>query len=184
MGCDFKIVIEVLHRGKWIPIVLFGTKTPCGGFPLTSATFDLYKQIEIKGDYCANDSKISPGEDVEEFILGIFESSRDKKNQGEIKNDNKHEEDEDDEEEYEVKQDDEKPFLYYSCSQFEKLISLIKPLSYAENMIALNLPQMAMMMPRSSPENDYQYLEMMKPMSHWMKLAKSVLPVIINVIFG
>ena len=37
MGCDFTLRIEILVGGVWIPVLNFGTKTGCGGYPLAEA---------------------------------------------------------------------------------------------------------------------------------------------------
>jgi hypothetical protein len=177
MGCDFDFVIEALHHGKWIPIIYLGTKTKCGGFPLALATFDLYTKSLIKGDYHrSNQNKISKEETVAAVIMGIVADSRKKSRKAKKGKKRK--------KSCNVDLEEEKPLLFYSKSQFESLISNIKPLSYMEGMLSAKFPQLAAMK-RLDGDPDYGhgnlYKAMMKPVPEWMELAKSALPTDVEV---
>ena len=52
MGCDFEIEIHVLYGSVWVPILFFGTKTRCGGWPLCKAVFEVKKvHNNVDGNY-------------------------------------------------------------------------------------------------------------------------------------
>jgi hypothetical protein len=171
MGCDFNFVIEVLHHGKWIPIIYLGTKTSCGGFPLALATFDLYTKTLIKGDYHRNDKNmISKDEKVAEVIMGVARDTEKKRKGKKGKTAKK------------VQVNEEKPLLYYSKDHFERLLSEIKPLIYMEGMMRAVDPQLALLsssLRPGDPDHGYgnYYKAIMQPIPGWMELAKSALPV-------
>ncbi len=51
MGCDYTLLIQVLHGSVWVTIVRFGTKTRCGGFPLCPAMRLVARKKGIVGNY-------------------------------------------------------------------------------------------------------------------------------------
>jgi hypothetical protein len=164
MGCDFDLIIEVLYYGKWVPIVFFGTKTSCYGFPLTTATFKLYQETNIHGDYKRKEERLSKDVDVVQFILGLSETDRMTfANKLPVAEEEKEvwviERSEESETEYqEYLENKSKSFLYYSLSEFQKLVNFIQPLGEPQS------------------DQDHLYINMMTPVPLWMNLAKSSLP--------
>ena len=51
MGCDYEIEIHVLYGSVWVPILFFGTKTGCGGWPLCKAVFKAKEVHNVDGNY-------------------------------------------------------------------------------------------------------------------------------------
>jgi hypothetical protein len=168
MGCDFDILIQVLHRSCWITIVNLGTKTSCGGFPLCNATRKLFQTKGFCGDYGAQfpilDSKIN----AEDIILSQQLSKKTVEVQIEAvetlsdetieqKNEDANEEDEGEKEEEEEEEDRQNCFLYYSRDQFEELIKLIDPLE-------------------NDAHNFRLYNKIMEPVPMWCEMALTALP--------
>jgi len=163
MGCDFDIYIQVMYGNTWVTIVSFGTKTRCGGYPLTEATTRLYKKTLIHGDYHANDPVVHDEKsEAIKLILNHNEQQEDghvAKKARRNEADNKEEADEeagegDEDDEYEYKSE---LFLYYSREQFQKLLRYIDPM-------------------KEDRHNAYLYNKLMAPVPLWMDMAKSALP--------
>jgi hypothetical protein len=179
MGCDFELQIQVFIGGKWVPVVFFGTKTGCGGFPLGNATRTLYKKKLFKGDYRRNDP-VSFEYKKSLLQMGLCETEKaEEGGPKEIKNDvledivnenqkEKIQEEKAAEEDYEALSEDEeeaeyyarkyRSFLFYSIEQFQELILCIEPLPNCE----VNYSRL--------------YIDTMKPVPKWMEMAKSIWP--------
>jgi hypothetical protein len=166
MSCEFDLIIEVLHKGKWVPIVFFETKTRIYGFPLTTATFKLYQATGIHGNYRRGDPKLSKDVDAVQFLLGLSESEKltfaselpvqEEEEEEWIIHPPRSEQEEIEYQEYLANKPNN--FLYYSISEFEKLVSFIQPIDEANS------------------DQVHEYINMMKPVPRWMKLAKSSFP--------
>jgi len=153
MGCDFIIKIQVLHGNSWVTIISFGAKTSCGGFPLTKAPKTLYKKTLIHGDYHRDDPIMMEENNDDEIIVKIVESSEPKLLMKRKRKENDCNEEKNDDEDV----DHDQLSLYYSCEQFEKLLSYIEPLP--------------------DHYNKYLYNHIMSPVPKWMKMAMSSLPI-------
>lgn len=61
MGCDFDVRIEVLYGSVWVPIIFFGTKTRCGGYPLCAAVYRLGESRGVDGNHGRHKEPLSSG---------------------------------------------------------------------------------------------------------------------------
>jgi hypothetical protein len=165
MGCDFKFIIQVLYGDKWINVVHLKTFTTFRGvLPLGQAPYRFYKEKLVKGDFHRHETvacgkgdfatkliiqKSLCGSPIELASGKTCEKGETNKKKG--FEDDEYDDDEDDED------DEEKKYLFYSQEHFESLLTYI---------------------PLHQPgENDY-YRCLIKPITNWMVLAKSALPVI------
>jgi hypothetical protein len=155
MGCDFELQIQVFFQDRWIPVVFFGTKTRCGGFPLGTATRMLYKQKGIKGDYHRNDQVAYTYEDTMKH-LGFPPDARPPTKQFYFYDTEGNLIEDQEDPEYNAKK--YKSFLFYSRDQFQQLIRCIQPL------------------PGHKPPYSELYINLMKPVLAWMSISKSVWP--------
>ena len=79
MGCDFEIQIEVLYGSVWVPIVLFETKTRCGGHPLCTAVYKLKESRGVTGNY-GREQETCPSDGSRIDAIRFYKSSALKSN--------------------------------------------------------------------------------------------------------
>lgn len=174
MGCDFDIRIQTLYGNTWVTIVWFGTKTRCGGYPLTEAPRKLYKEKLIHGDYHVNDPVINTVAGAYQ-VMGFGEKRKQDKpststpaakveEEMEVSPNERKEESvnlvlgkENQGNEAEEEDAYQPAFLYYSLEQFQDLLHYIDPL-------------------KDDRHNAYLYNRTMEPVPRWMEMAKTALP--------
>eukprot|EP01039_Chlorochromonas_danica_P012000 gene12000-13620_t len=170
MGCDFKVLIQVLYGSHWLTILDFGTKTRCGGFPMCPATEELFKRKKILANHGTQFKTISSKMDAASLILkglviedvnrretererGWREYKEYQASEGRVVEDD-------------LVPDENEAFLFYTVEEFKELIKCIA----AEEKL---VPEYA----------DLLYTRLLTPVPMWCQMARSALPVNIEQIW-
>ena len=64
MGCDFDIKIQVRYGSQWVTVVWMYLKTPCGGYPVCDAFWQLARNEGNRGKYGAEYAETTYSSDV------------------------------------------------------------------------------------------------------------------------
>ena len=175
MGCDYTIKIQVRHGSHWIDVVIFNTKTRCGGGPLIVTMINFHNQDQngARGDYGVEYpvASVDTGAARRFILTQQLDEVVDipSKAKGENKeNEEKAEEWDDhyDEEAYfkNVYRNKE-DFMYYSKEQFAQFVDLLQK---CEDTWMLNIP--------AERRDVSDYALCMRPLALWCELARSMLP--------
>ena len=185
MGCDFTLWIQVLHNGRWVTIVEFGTKTRCGGFPICAAVRKFVQEGKATGRYKTDIPIIDSKMDESKFILTaaaapfvssevpVPKESTTNVEQSEKEEGNGHEKQEEKQEgkeqkEEEEEEDDEaerdycayrfKRSVFFSKVEFEGFLKVLKATTMGHD------------------AEHHLYFDILTPIPMWCNLALTALP--------